>query len=360
MDITKIDKNFLPVEAGDASGLVYYDITKPPFSLHGVFYDEKRKGYYRMPQDVAEAINESSKGISEGLAVLNKHTAGGRLRFSTDANKMCVVVKYKGLFRMPHMTLRGNAGFALGRNTQEGERYLGSIGPTHNDENGFKGWFHLPKTGGSYTLHFPLYHEVDSVFIGFPETASVWEGMPYRDIKPVLYYGSSITQGGCANRPDTSYEDFICRKNNVDYINLGFSGSALAEPGMVDYLATIDCSVAVFDYDYNAPTKEWLKNTHFAMYERYRKQRPDTPVVFITKPNYFVDATAKARWRIIKKTYNRAKALGDENVYFIDGRKLFGKEWDVCTVDNTHPTDLGFYKMAQTIGRVVNKIIEKK
>ncbi len=357
MDITKIDKNFLPPELGNAEGYVYYDVTKSPFSLYGIFYDEERKGFYRMPQRIAESINESSKGISEGLAILNRHTAGGRLRFSTNARRIIIVVKYKELFCMPHMTLRGNAGFSLSVNTAEGERYLGSVGPTHNDKTGFRGGFNLLKEGGCYTLHFPLYHEVDSVFLGFPEDATVGEGMPYKDVKPILYYGSSITQGGCANRPDTSYEDFICRKNNVDYVNLGFSGSALAEPEMVDYLASIDCSVAVLDYDYNAPTVEYLRNTHFAMYERYREKRPNTPIVLISKPNYYFDWTAKDRLVIIKNTYQKAKAAGDENVYFIDGRRLFGEEWDICTVDATHPTDLGFYKMAKVIGRMLNKIL---
>lgn len=109
---------------------------------------------------------------------------------------------------------------------------------------------------------------------------------------------------------------------------------------------------AIFD----APNVEYLEKTHYAMYERYRAKKPNTPIVFISKPNYHFDWTAKARLTVIRNTYKRAKAMGDNRVYFIDGRKLFGDDWDICTVDRTHPTDLGFYKMAKKIYAEIIKI----
>lgn len=350
MDITRIDKNFLQTGESISEDTKYYDVTKAPFSLHGIFYDEKHSRFLRMPHDIAHTV-------SEGVEYLNGNTAGGRIRFATDSKSITLAVRYPELFIMPHMTLRGNAGFALCMNTEKGERFIYTISPEYGDKTGFIRRLLLPAEGKDYTLHFPLYHNVDSLFIGLDKDARVGPGAPYKNVPPVLYYGSSITQGGCANRPDTSYPDLICKKNNVDFINLGFSGNALAEPQMIDYLATLDCSIAVLDYDHNAPNTEYLQKTHYAMYKNYRDKKPTTPIIFITKPNYHFDATAKARLEVIKNTYKRAKAENDNNVYFIDGRTLFGKDWDICTVDRTHPTDLGFYKMAKVIGRTVNKIL---
>lgn len=353
MDITKIDRNFLDSEECSKEPLQYFDVAKPPFSMFGMFYDAERGTFLRMPQEIADTVNE-------GVSCLNNNTAGGRIRFSTNANGFNIIVKYKEMDIMPHMTLRGSKGFSLSVNSGNGEKFLASFGPTAKDTEGFSQWIGLPKDGKYYTLYFPLYHAVDNVFIGFSKTAEVGAGLPYKDIKPILYYGSSITQGGCANRADTSYPGLICLQNDVDYINLGFSGNALAEPQMIEYLSTIDCSVAVLDYDCNAPTVEYLQKTHYPMYEIYRKNRPTTPIIFVSKPNYYYDATAQARVNVIRETYKKAKRLGDNNVYFIDGRRLFGKDYPLCTVDRTHPTDLGFYKMAKVIGRTVNSILENQ
>ncbi len=352
MKISNIDKNFDNL-INDSENWVFYDVNQSPFSLYGIFYDENEKCFLRMPQ-------KKAKDLSESIEILNRYTAGGRLRFSTNAKKLCVKVKYKTLFCMPHMALRGSAGFSLCLNTDRKEKYIGSIGPVFEDKSGFTGIINLPKTNGCYTLHFPSYHQVDSLTIGLPKEAKLGMGKAYQSIKPIVYYGSSITQGGCASRADTNYEDLICKFNNVDYVNLGFSGNALAEPKMIDYIADIDCSIVVLDYDHNAPNIEYLEKTHFAMYERYRSKRPITPIVLISKPSYYFDGLAKKRLNVIKNTFIKAKKLGDENIYFIDGRKLFGKDWDICTVDTVHPTDLGFYKMSKIIGKVINDILFKK
>jgi len=116
------------------------------------------------------------------------------------------------------------------------------------------------------------------------KNARVNGGKKYRDELPILYYGSSITQGGCASRPDHAYQALIAKWNNIDYINLGFSGNAKGEDIMVDYLASMDCGLFVCDYDHNAPTAEYLKNTHYCLYKRYREKQPSWLPLVLVKP----------------------------------------------------------------------------
>ena len=129
---------------------------------------------------------------------------------------------------------------------------------------------------------------------------------------------------------------------------------------MCEYLSGIDCSAFVCDYDHNAPDSVYLEKTHYALYETFRKKQPETPVVFISKPDIEHDTDRKVRRGIIKKTYLRAIAEGDENVYFIDGGTFFGKDRNACTVDGCHPNDLGFIRMANKIGAVLDKILSGK
>ena len=159
-------------------------------------------------------------------------------------------------------------------------------------------------------MYFPLYNDVRALSISLDKNACVKSGKKYRDELPILYYGSSITQGGCASRPDQAYQALIAKWNNIDFINLGFSGNAKGEACMVEYLASIDCSLFVCDYDPNAPNAEYLSNTHYPLYERYRKARPNTPILFITKPDFKWDLEDETRHRIIYSTYKKQKRTG--------------------------------------------------
>ena len=354
MGIEKIDKNFAAYKPTTMGGKTSYRIPSPYFSLHGVFFDEQANGFLRM--DARTALS-----VSEGVEFLNRHTAGGRLCFSTDSASLEIEVAYKSLDVMPHMPLTGSSGFTLFEATQQGEKFISNLMPAFTDLQGFKAAAGI--TGGgmkNYVLYFPLYQNVTSLTIVLDDTAKVQKYNPYRNVAPILYYGSSITQGGCASRPDTCYECVVCKRNRIDFINLGFSGNGKAEPNMVDYLAGIDCSLFVCDYDYNAPTSEYLEATHCALYERYRKARPNTPILFISKPDWKRDTGGEDRQRIIRNTYLKARRKGDKNVYFLSGKTFYGKQNpENFAVDGCHPTDYGFALMADKIYKKMLTIDKK-
>lgn len=175
-----------------------------------------------------------------------------------------------------------------------------------------------------------------------------------------MYYGSSITQGGCASRPGNSYPAIISRMLNCDYINFGFSGNAKGEDIIVEYMASLNMSVFVCDYDHNTPSTEHLLNTHERLYKKIREGNPELPIVFISKPDFDSNVPLNIQRRnIIYSTYINAINNGDKNVYFIDGESLFKSEGrDSCTVDGCHPNDLGFMRMAETIGYMIKKLIK--
>ena len=355
MKIEKIDKNFSLREKIDIEGdRVHYSLPHSAFSLYGIFYDEKEQRFTRMDCATADALGE-------GVGTLSRHTAGGRLRFATDSSVLQLTVKYDFLWLMSHMPLTGSSGFSLFEETDDGEIFIKNLAPISSDAHGFTA--ETPLKGDKireYILYFPLYNDVKSLTLSLDKNAQVKNGRKYRNELPILYYGSSITQGGCASRPDQSYQAIIAKWNNIDYINLGFSGNAKGEDVMVDYLASINCGLFVCDYDHNAPTAEHLNNTHYRLYERYRKARPDTPILFITKPDITGDAEGEERLKIIYNTYKKAKRSGDNNVYFLSGKSFYGKKkrWDFA-VDGCHPTDLGFSKMAEKIYKKMISIDEK-
>lgn len=354
MDIFQLDKNFVNATV-DRDDVEWFDAQSAPFSLHGLFFDESENRYLRMPPEAAQKVDA-------GRYYMSAMTAGGRIRFITDSPFIalkCVVG--------PEFKTDGKAsqGFSVYKNN----RFCGVIFPNYNqlhavvdNKIAFDGLKNMNVAGlGDIQIHFPNYNGVYQLYIGVQKGCSVQPPKPYRYAKPVVFYGSSITQGGSCSHTGNDYIDLLSRGLDFDYINLGFSGGAKGNPNMVDYLASLDPSVFVVDYDHNAPTVEHLEKTHYPLYEKLRKAHPNTPILFLSRPNTDTNpADAAVRRDVVAQTYSRAKKQGDKRVYFIDGHKLFGKKYrDLCTVDFTHPNDFGFFRMAQTIYPTMKKILKR-
>lgn len=348
MRIEKIDNNFT-VKSPDGSQTVFVNVSQPPFKIHGLFSD--KSGYYRMPYDVADDTND-------GVKDLNLHTSGGRVRFCTDAGKIVLRAKMRCISKMPHFALTGSAGFDL---YADGV-YKGTFIPPADIENGFTAELY-PGDGGmrEITLHFPLYSGVTGLELGFPPGSRVEEAAPYATEKPVVYYGSSITQGGCASRPGNAYQNILSRLLSCDHINLGFSGSAKGELSIAEYIAGLEMSAFVLDYDHNAPTPEHLEATHFAFFSVIREKNPLLPVLLLSRPQPNPDSEELLRRDIVKQTWKKAVESGDNNVYFIDGTQMLGAfGGDSGTVDNCHPNDLGFYCMAKALEPVLKSALKSR
>jgi lysophospholipase L1-like esterase len=211
-----------------------------------------------------------------------------------------------------------------------------------------------------YTINFPLYSPVSALEIGIDEGAALGEGAKYRNTPPIIYYGSSITQGACASRPGIAYQSIICRHNEIDFVNLGFSGNAKGEQAMADYIASREMTAFVCDYDHNAPTAEHLEATHYNFYKTIREAHPKLPIIFVSKPDFDngYDASV-ARRRVIENTYFQALGVeGDKNVFYIDGQGLYrGYYKEECSTDGSHPNDIGMMKMAESIGQLLERVL---
>ena len=352
MKISDIDANFAR-EKFNETGVRFRDAKEPPFIVSGVYHDGA--AFRRLPQEVADAV-------SEGVAVLSRNTSVGLVRFATDSPYVAIRCELPAVCDMPHMPRVGVHGFSMYADGVFHGVYMPSYeGEETRREGGFQGILRFPdRKMREIVVYMPLYNEVRDLYIGLAEDAALTAGRAYTYEKPLLFYGSSITQGGCASRPGNSYDAIVARMLDSDYINLGFSGNCRGEPRMAEYLAGIDCSVFICDYDHNAYSAELLASTHGPLFRTFRKSQPDTPVVFLTKPDYHRDDSLDVnKRRIVMKTYSDALSAGDTNVYFIDGMHLFGrKNRDGCTVDGCHPNDLGFSRMAEKVLPVLKKILE--
>ena len=343
-----IDQNMVVSDAIGEADVIFYDVRKEPFDLYGLYDPKNQPQFKRLPDEVAASVNE-------GVARLYLNTAGGRVRFATDSQYVAICARMEIATKYPHMSMFGVAGFDL---------YLDdpATGASHYYETfkigvdateGYTYKINFKSRKLRYlTVNFPSYSSVSELKIGLQGDASLGHGMPYRNALPVVYYGSSITQGACASRAGNTYPSIVGRNTNTDFINLGFAGSAFAEESMARYLSTLRMSVFVADYDHNAPNPTYLEPSAERLYRIIRNAQPTLPYVFMTKPDFNISRYNENLLRrdALYGIYQQARREGDQNVYFIDGSSLFRcDDGDMATVDRTHPNDYGFYRMAKAV-----------
>jgi hypothetical protein len=332
----------------EREGLVYVDVTKPPFKLHGVYLEDGL--LRRAPEAVAAAT-------SENVCRLAKNTAGGRVRFSVKGTS-CLKLHVES--PDPEWTWHispgtGTFGMDLYKNGS-----FNQITFPYKDDYTFGRWWGEDEEP-VLTLNLPISRKISKLLIGVEEGAEIIEAPDYSLKKPIVFYGSSITQGNCSSRPGMSYENILSRKLDFDYINLGFSGSAKGEDAIADYIATLDMSIFVLDYDHNAPNPDHLRGTHEKMFLKVREKHPDLPILILTRPRpkHKLIGDVATRQEVVRETYENALARGDKNVWYIPGTELIRDEIaDDWSVDGIHPTDLGFFSMADAIAPTLEKMIK--
>lgn len=352
--IEEIDKNF-KVETINSKDIVFINAKNDVFDIYGLYKPrEKDTPFRRLPR---------LDGVYWGVNMLASNTAGGKIRFKTNSPYIALRVEFEDVCHMSHMTLAGSCGFDLYSFDEKEEHFIGPLLPPEcicHGELSFQCFKDLKAKEDRYlTLYLPLYNGVKSLEIGIAPDAYLDKGAPFMTDCPVVYYGSSITQGGCASRPGNAYPALITHKTNIDHTNLGFSGSACGEISMAEYIAGLDMCAFVYDYDYNAESPEYLRKTHEPFFKKIRNAHPCLPIIMLSAPYYAKDGDDRTRRDIIKETYLNAKESGDENVYFIDGGDLFNGDFpEACTVDGAHPNDLGFTRMSQGILPILIKALK--
>ena len=350
--IAEIDPNF-KLSSDIPTDTVFCDPREEPFRRYGLV-PNAAGSYCRLPLEMLPQC-------SEGVRHLAFHLAGACVRFSTDSEYLAVLWELGESGNMAHFTPCGQSGMELFEETDRGTVSVKNLLPQMRPEGGCllhqSALAPLQRGLRHYALYLPLYNSLRSLTLGFAPGARIETGRVPAIEEPLVFYGSSITQGGCASRPGTSYQAIISRMLDCDFLNLGFSGSARGEESIADYMASLEMSAFVCDYDHNAPSVQHLAGTHERLYRKIRAKHPDLPILLISKPDIlWKEDDADARRAVIRATYEKALSEGDRNVAFLDGARFFaGPMADDYTVDGSHPTDAGFMRMAQMIGEELQK-----
>jgi lysophospholipase L1-like esterase len=351
----KHDPN-MKVKTPDEKGLVWYQPYEAPMTLLGFkWFEENNRKYYRLP----EAMNDKFRKPVVSLA---GNTAGGQIRFKTDSRRIVVQAELPRVANMDHMARTGQNGFDLYIGPAGRQRFVGQA-RIRNKILTQELLRASTKEMRNVTINFPLYNGVKSVKIGVEAGAKVESPEPLVNDGCVVVYGTSITQGGCASRPGTAYTNILSRLLNMEFVNLGFSGNGRGEPELALAITQIPKKrLIILDYEANAGGS--IKKNIEPFIKILRDANKAVPILVVSKIRYAKELvnpnmtkSRRSNLEFMKSLVDRLTKAGDKNIYFMNGEDLLGENWDECTVDGVHPTDLGFMQMATALSPVISKIL---
>jgi len=316
------------------------------------WFEEDKPVLHRLPARLKETFRKPVWDLAQD-------PAGGRIRFQTDSLKLVVIAQNPNASTMHHMTSVGQNGLDL----YVDGHYIGSAWPDKDAK--IRADWRLGETPQmrDVTIYLPLYKPITVSELIFDPGASIQAPSKFALPKPVVYYGSSITQGGCAENPGLSYQAIVSRWLNVDHVNLGFSGNGLGELAVAQAIAEIDAAAFVLDY-WGNPSSEVYRTTMPVFVDTLRAKYPKTPIL-ITGAYYFSNevvnheraATQNEKRKIASDFVAARRKAGDKNVYFVDGREMLSPEQAEGLVDGVHANSLGFYFCAKGLEPYLRKAL---
>lgn len=333
--------------------------------LEGGFYLKEKGRYERVHGTITTNVNKGVRGQRQ-------HTSGMMFRFKTTSTKLnfnwVPTNKTLGMDHMPASGVSGidvykwNKAKKVWQYVNTGRIYHPNLGRLRLDWN----------PDDICLVNLPLYNGLKSFSLGIETNAEVYAAGPRSSgvEKPVLFYGTSITHGGCASRPGLGFVNIVGRKLDVPVVGLGFSGSGVMELEMADVVSRTDASCYVLDCIWNMTFDETGKDERSVQrnYEPFirslRAKRPNVPIVMAGGCDVFAgegrrSKSIKARENFVRELYNRLKAEGWKDIYFLPGEGMLGYDFE-GTVDGVHPNDIGMLRMSEFYSKAVAQALKLK
>ena len=340
-----------------AQNIVYTDAKE--FPLYGKISEKTNERYERLP---SELENVSRKDVWR----LGQNSAGLYIRFRSNTTSMRI--KWQSTFdnEQNHMTDLGTRGLDLYALVDGEWRAVAPVRPTRKGVNEWTIIRNMLPEYREYMLYLSLYDGVKSLEIGVDEGAYLGQpevASPSTE-KPIVMYGSSILQGGCASRPGMAYTNIIGRRFDREVFNLGFSGNARLDMEIAHLMASVkDPGAFVLDFVPNSSDK-LINEVAEKFFRVLRDAHPNVPVIFVEDPIFPRSAfDTKLHEEVVGRNiamtqlFKRLKKAGEKKIYYVSALKMLGDDGD-ATVDGSHFTDVGALRYVENIMPALKKALK--
>lgn len=329
----------------------YVNIFESTDLVYGAPFWEFGEGFRKYSSVTSSQIeNLSDKNAKREFENLKRNTSGCFLRFQTEAEKLILKAQVRRRFDYKKMNLYDSSGFDVYEVDNGKYMHIGVYAPTSGKDIFAIEFLHKP--GTEIVIYLPLYNEVLALYIG---AAYPLKAVQTVDGPPVIFYGNSITQGASASRSGNSFCNIVSRRLNKEIYNYSVSSCCKGFLSVADTIGKLNASAIIIDYSRNAYSVKGLKN-YQDFYYRIRKKHPNIPIIFMTTSNFSETTEYDGYDDIIYATYKNAKEM-QHKVAILNQKALFSiKEYDLISVDGIHYSDMGMYKIANELCRLLDEL----
>lgn len=337
-------------------GQVFHDASN--FLLLGKISEDTETLYERLPMSLKDKTRPP-------VWHLGKNTAGLAIRFSSNTSSIVLEWTPSSNYSMDHMTDVAVKGLDLYAWDKGKWVYVNSARPQGKDSRfRYEVISNMSAVSREYMLYLPLYDGLKNLNIGVDSLAEI--GVPQEELicrnKPIVAYGTSILQGGCASRPGMSHINILGRWLNKEIVNMGFSGNGQLDYEIAEIMSEKDASVYVLDFMPNVNVEQ-INEKMETFYRIIRSKSKDVPILFIENPIFphskfdcKMKETIEEKNKALRKVFEVLNRT-DENICLLPASAIIGVD-NEATVDGIHFTDLGFMRYAEYLFPVLKNIIE--
>ena len=330
----------------DFNNIKYYG--EESFLLEGtVIHDSlKENRYDRLPASYKEIVREPVWDLS-------KHSSGLSIRFLSNSSVITAKWEVLNNFSMDHMPDTGIKGVDLYFKNNDEWQYINTGVPV-----GFNNEYKLVENMGNelreYKVFLPLYDGIKNIEIGV-DSLSYVKKPKSNEKKPIVFYGTSITQGACASRPGMAHTNIISRQLDRDVINFGFSGNGRMEESIANLISDSNPIFYVIECMPNMYPPDLVSSNTIPLIDTIRAKDPDTPIILVdlfTSPLTALDKNAirgtSEMNNALKSQYDKMINSGYNNIIYLETQSALGNDFE-GTVDAVHFTDLGFIRYSDVL-----------
>lgn len=326
--------------------------------VHGQGWSELSNSYTRLP-------DRAQENVRPAIWNLSRNSAGLSLAFRSNASEMTVRFQVSGSYNMFHMPSTGVSGVDLFAMDEDGEirQCAPDFPPSFGDTIVYKYsdiTFYKEKKYYDYKLYLPLYNSLEWIEIGIPQDASI-SFYPESGEKPIVIYGTSITQGGCVSRPGMAWTNIIERELDHPVVNLGFSGNGTLDPEVFALMAEVDAKMYVIDCMPNMVGRDDIES-RVAGGVKILREKHDCPILLMEHCGYAHGVTnAKVKDSYIaaneslRRAYDKLVADGVVELFYMTIDEIgLGSDGQV---EGVHLTDLGMRRVASGVEKKIKGIL---
>ena len=344
-----------PITSIDENNIEYLDLFQHPELVYGTLnLSEKKLDFCKYPQDVQKEMERYGDLAVHEMATLNSSACGTRLRISTNSKILVFKIRLKRKWEYQKMTNWNASGFDVYALKDNKYLHRTVFGPASGHDI-FSEVINVPDNG-KVCIFLPNYNTIEEMHIGIEKGCEIANfDYPEENNLPIIFYGNSVTQGAAASRSGNAFPNVVSKKLNRNIINLSCSSCCRGTVAMANLIGETNCYAIVIDYTRNAHSTEVFSISHERFYKKIREYHPNVPIILLTSECFNGWRVYDDFDEIVKRTYDNA-IKQNENTLLLDQRKLFSEdEYDYVTIDSSHYTDYGMFKVADKICELLGK-----